>query len=40
MGFTTVPKPEDNLNSTVIEEVDCISIDMLMNQFNAWELEL
>jgi FkbM family methyltransferase len=34
-GFTIVPRPEDNTASETMEEVECVTIDMLMQRFGV-----
>jgi hypothetical protein len=34
-GFTIVPKPDDNAASTATEEVECVTLDQLMQEFGA-----
>jgi len=34
-GFTLVPSPKDNPSSEVVEQVECVTIGMLLDQFAA-----
>jgi FkbM family methyltransferase len=34
-GFTLVPKPDDNAASAPTEEVECVTLDQLMQEFGA-----
>jgi FkbM family methyltransferase len=33
-GFTIVPRPDDNAGSETMEDVECVTIDMLMQRFD------